>query len=62
QGYWKLKPRRTIKNPAGNFHTLSASPDPETQYYLLVVNNNSTVDLESPQLRLNVIYSIAIDG
>ncbi|MEO5351327.1 MAG: hypothetical protein H7836_17045, partial [Magnetococcus sp. YQC-3] len=26
QGYWKLKPRRTIKNPAGNFHTLSASP------------------------------------
>jgi len=62
QGYWKLKPRRTIKNPAGNFHTLSASPDPETQYYLIVVNNNSTADLESPQLRLNVVYSINIDG
>lgn len=62
QGYWKIKPRRTIKNPAGNFHLLSASPDPETQYYLIVVNNNSTADLESPQLRLNVIYSINIDG
>lgn len=62
QGYWKIKPRRMITNPAGNFHELVASQDPSTQYYLLAVNNNSTADLESPQLRLNVVYSIDIDG
>lgn len=62
QIYWKIKPRRTIKNPRGNFHLLKASPDPETQYYLIIVNNNSTADLESPTLNYNIVYSMDIDG
>lgn len=62
QFYWKIKPRRTIKNPAGNWSLLNASPDPETQYYIIVLNNNSTADLESPVLSYNIVYSINIDG
>lgn len=62
QIYWKIKPRRTIKNPSGNFHLLQASPDPETQYYIIVVNNNSTADLESPVMDFNIVYSLNIDG
>lgn len=62
QFYWKIKPMKTIKNPAGNFASLACSQDPATQYYIIVLNDNSTADLESPILEYNIIYSLNIDG
>lgn len=59
--YVKIKPRKFITNPAvvgttGDIDALTCDLDPTGQYYFLVFNNNSSLDLESPTIDFNEIH------
>nr|ALE29751.1 coat protein [Lake Sarah-associated circular virus-37] len=46
--YWRLPINKTIVNPRGDWKQLGCALDPSKQYYLMIFNDNSTSDLESP--------------
>jgi len=48
--YWRLPINKTIINPRGDWKQLGCALDPSKQYYLMVFNDNSSADLESPAL------------
>lgn len=60
--YYRTKiniyPNCTVKNPDGNLITLLANADETHQYYLLIFNENSSLDLESPSFALNTLLTI----
>lgn len=56
--YWKWSPNQVIQNPAGDWKALSTALDPSKQYYLLIFNDNSAADLESPCITYNVVHSM----
>lgn len=55
---WRIKPNNYITNPLGDVKTLSASPDPSKQYYLIIFNNNSIADGENPTVSINCVNSL----
>jgi len=56
--YWKHSPRTTIVNPAGGWSSLGSALDPSKQYYLIVFNDNTAVDGESPTITTNVVHTL----
>lgn len=56
--YWKISPRKTVYNPVGNWSVLNSALDPSKTYFLLVFNDNSTLDLQSPKLEFNSVHTI----
>lgn len=48
--YWKWSPRSMVTNPTGDWRSLSSALDPSKQYYLLIMNDNSSLDLENPTI------------
>lgn len=56
--YWKWRPNQYITNPLGNWKSLGSGVDPSKTYYLLIFNNNSTLDLESPAFTYNVVHTM----
>lgn len=50
-----IRPNTFIKNIRGDFKDLVCPQKPSQNYYLLVFNNNSISDLESPQMKLVVL-------
>lgn len=56
--YWKWSPRSTILNPTGDWKSLASGLDPSKSYYLLIFNNNSVVDLESPCITYNIVHTM----
>lgn len=54
----KIKTDTMITNPDGNVIDLYANPNASQQYYLIVFNNNSTLDFEYPFLHMNVLHEI----
>lgn len=57
----KIKPNRFITNPGivgtnGDLDQLQADQDPTCQYYFIIFNNNSTVDVESPSIDWQCIH------
>lgn len=54
---WKLNQKRLIQNPAGNFGAV-APIDPSQARFLIVFNDNSIVDGESPTIYVNHVKSL----
>lgn len=55
---YKCSPRSMIQNPYGNWKAMASANDPSKQYYLIIFNNNSVVDLESPAVTYNVVHTM----
>lgn len=56
--YFKHSPRAKIMNPVGDWRALNSALDPSKQYYLLIFNDNSIVDLESPCITYNIVHTM----
>lgn len=56
--YWKMSPSALIQNPIGNWSALASALDPSKQYYLLVFNDNTSADGESPALTTNIVHTM----
>lgn len=50
-----LRPNCKIVNPNGDWSALEYPQKPTQNYYVLIFNNNSLVDLESPYYKMNVV-------
>lgn len=55
--YWKVSLNKTIQNPQGNWKSLNSALDPSKQYYVLIFNDNSIVDLESPTVSVSAVHT-----
>lgn len=48
---------KLYKNPDGNVRDLACSQDPTGQYYAILFNENSSIDLENPQMQMNWVWT-----
>lgn len=55
---FKLRPNKKIVNPSGDWINMNQCQDPSGNYYLVVFNDNSALDLEFPQVWMNAIHTI----
>lgn len=55
--YWRLPINKTITNPRGDWKQLGCALDPSKQYYLLIFNDNSASDFESPTLSFVAVHT-----
>lgn len=55
--YWKLKLGTKPKNPVGNWNAMPCPRDPSQNYFLIVFNDNSPLDLENPLISMNCIHT-----
>lgn len=53
--YFKFRPNMVVKNKAGNWKDLACPLDPSQNYYLLMFNDNSVLDLENPSCIINFV-------
>lgn len=64
QGTWRKKinvtMKQMVKNPDGNVVSLTCNQEASKQWYLLVFNDNNTVDLEYPYLYINAVWTIDV--
>lgn len=60
--YWKLPINKTIINPRGDWKQLGCALDPSKQYYLMIFNDNSTADFESPALTYVAVHTFKTIG
>ncbi len=56
--YIKYAPRKKIVAPYGNWSALACPGDPSKNYFLLVFNDNSALDLQSPKIQINVVHTV----
>lgn len=56
--YWKWSPRAVIQAATQSWTDLASAQDPSKQYYLLIFNDNSTVDGESPSFTSNIVHTM----
>jgi len=55
--YWRIPINKTINNPRGDWKQLGCALDPSKNYYLLLFNDNSTADIESPTLSFVAVHT-----
>jgi len=60
--YWRLPVNKTIINPRGDWKQLGCALDPSKQYYMLLFNDNSTADLESPAFSYVAVHTFKTLG
>jgi len=60
--YMKWSPNSLITNPSGNWQALASALDPSKQYYLLIFNDNTTADLESPCISYSIVHTVKTLG
>lgn len=58
--YFKVALNIKISNPSGSWKGTGCPQDPSSVYLLMVFNNNSTADAESPRLTYNVVHTVQI--
>lgn len=56
--YFKLRVNKKIVSPIGNWSALSCPADPSKNYFLIVFNDNSTLDLQNPKVTMNIVHSV----
>lgn len=56
--YWKVSPSARIVNPYGDWKGQGCTRDPSQAYYVLVFNNNSIADFESPRIQINMVHTV----
>lgn len=57
-----IYPNTVIKNPDGNVRALTCNQSEAQQYFLIIFNDNSNVDIETPLASLNVLHTIRVPG
>lgn len=55
---WSMKCSDRITNPTGDWKSLVTAHDPSKQYFLLILNDNSSLDLESPSITYTRIHTM----
>lgn len=56
--FMRWSPNTTIQNPTGDWKALNSALDPSKQYYLLIFNDNSILDAESPAFSFNFVHTM----
>lgn len=56
--YWKIKPNKMIKCAYADWKAVQCSQDPSDNYYVLIFNDNSSVDLQNPLCRMNIVHTV----
>jgi len=57
---WTMYPKKMVKNPIGNFNAMYRSQDIAQNYYILIFNNNLTLDSEFPTAELTFINGFSV--
>lgn len=55
--YWKCPINKMVVNPAGNWRTLASANDPSKSYFMVIFNDNSSADLESPNVSITAVHT-----
>lgn len=53
-----IKVNKTVEAVDDNWRDLVGSPDPSDNYYLIVMHDNSSVDLENPRLKYHTVHTV----
>lgn len=56
--YVKHRGNHLVTNPTGDWKSMGGSPDPSKAMYLLIFNDNSTLDLQNPKFTYNVVHTV----
>jgi len=56
--YWKIKPHKLIKHPYGDWKTSPCATDLSDNFYMLIFNDNSALDLQNPNVQINVVHTV----
>lgn len=56
--YWKQSINKRISNPGGNWYALVNGADPSKTYLMLIFNDNSTTDVESPAITYSAVHTM----
>lgn len=57
---WKIRPNKLVKNAYGDWRGLHSSVDPSNQYYLMIFNDNSALDAENPNIKINQLNNYEV--
>lgn len=60
--FWKWSPKCKVSNPSGSVRNVQTSLDPSKQYYLIVCNDDSSVDGQSPTCRAVVVHTVVANA
>lgn len=58
----RVKVNKHVQNPAGDWKAMGFSPDVRDNYYALLFNDNSALDLESPSWQYNTVISCEVEA
>lgn len=53
--YMKVAPRCLVENPVGSIYDMQSANDPSKTYYLILFNNNSILDGQFPDWKINMV-------
>lgn len=56
--YWKIKPNRMVKCAYGDWKTYQCAQDYSDNYYMLIFNDNSAIDLQNPKVQMNIVHTV----
>lgn len=56
--FFRLKIGTQVRNPAGNWNALACPRDPSQNYFLLMFNDNSALDLENPAFTFHAVHTM----
>lgn len=56
--YMRMPVNQKITEPYGDWKSIVAPRDPSQNFYLLIFNNNSAVDLQNPQIRISEVHTM----
>lgn len=57
---WNIKPGHTIYNPRGNVSAMVTCNDPSKSYYIIIMTDNSSADLQSPAFKCDINHTITV--
>lgn len=56
--YVKHRANHLVTNPTGDWKSMGGSPDPSKAMYMLIFNDNSSLDLQNPKFTYNVVHTV----
>lgn len=60
--HWKVRFNKELINPQDHWQNMVTGLDPSKTFYCLTFNDNSSLDLQNPQLLFNVVHTIRQDA
>lgn len=51
-------PNKKIHSPYQDWKTINCPPDPSDNYYLLIFNDNSAIDLQNPKIQVSTVHTM----